>query len=669
MNPTLRRWSKSGFTLVEVMCAALLLGAVIVMAMSSFSYVTQSEAVESAQGDLELDARRLVERLRRDLWRTSRDEIVLHPPGEGPYTAISFPVLFAQMETNSVPRNADGTIRWDATVIYHLWEGDPPEVRRTVFSPRLTLDPNARAVQLADTVTQGSGASTHNGINARTQRMISNLVDWRLNTSGPRFDGYAATPGRRQANLGATVLTDGDHDFTLRVIGRNSRSSGHRVGIDWLSVSPSGSPREAEAQYVVSASGASPLLVLNTDGLWSGNYYLLFDGGMDSEFTLRMENDRWEERNFRVTGAWMDDNLEDFFDTSVTPHTFGLRLKGNDMTWEADAYTLGDVGAEPNAPVEGSTEDPGYTVRAILRGSTDPLGGFIKFNGTNAWARFRNETGHPLRLTDLYIADAEDEAGTRQPLLFQGVNALAVDASDVGEKETDMLPFPIDKTRNYVVSFRAASFSVDDSGADGGEDAGDGTAPSMPADALNTIFQSIRVSYPPEGTYRSRIIDTRQLFPEYRSLRWTASTPESSAVELRLRTGAQPDLSDAPDWDAAATPSNDGQLHLNGRYAQIQARLRPGGTNATTTAVMRDFILRWEAAPRSVDLGGVFAIGPNHGIVEVLVDGKPLIQAVTVDLEVYKEISLMGGRRRRFTASAFSEIVPRNTRSLLGEDL
>jgi prepilin-type N-terminal cleavage/methylation domain-containing protein len=692
MNPTLRCRLKSGFTLVEVMCASLLLGAVIVMAMSSFSYVTQSDSIESAQGDLDLDARQLVERLRRDLWRTSRDEILLYPPGDGPYTAISFPILFTQNETNSVPRNADGSIRWDATVIYHLWSGTPPEVRRTVFSPRMNLSPTDRASQLANTVTSGTGSGTHNGNNAHTQRMISNLVDWRLNTSGPRFDGYAATPGRRQANLGTAKLSDGLHDFTFRITGRNSRSSGYRAGIDWLSVSPSGSPREAEAQILVSASGATPALVLNTGGTWSGNYMLGFAGGVNSEFTLRMESDRWEERNFFHTSMLMDDNLEIFFDTSVTPHTFALRLVGNTNTWVAANQTGGAGLRLDDAALD-------YTaVRVLLRGSNLlEDGGFIAFNGTNVWARFRNGAIlRNLRVREPYIAESDPasplnyRAGTRRPILFSGANEIKISPGTAAD--SDALSYHIVKTNSYVVGFLAAHpgesapvywhawtsaptrthmylrRATDDTAALANHRADTwAVADAAPVNAVYAL-ESVRAGHAPEGTYQSRIIDTRKQFPEYRTFGWTASTPENSAVELRLRTGAQPDLSDAPAWESATAPANDGQLYLNGRYAQIQAKLRPGGTNATTTAVLRDYTLRWEAEPRSVDLGGVFSTGPDHGIVEVLVDGKPLIQAVTVDLEVYKEITLLGGKRRRFEASAFSEIVPRNTRALLNED-
>lgn len=689
----LRRPRISGFTLVEVMCASILLGVVIVMAMSSFSFVTQSDAIESAQGDLDMDARRLVERLRRDLWRTSRDEILLYPPGEGPYSAISFPILFTQNETNSVPRNADGTIRWEATVIYHLWEGTPPEVRRTVFAPRTMLSPTDRASQLAATVSQGNGSGTHNGINAHTQRMISNLVDWRLNTSGPRFDGYSATPGRRQANLGTTMLPDGNHDFTFRITGKNNRSSGYRAGIDWLSVSPSGSAREAEIQHLVSASGATPALVLNTNGVWSGNYHLAFPGGLNSEFILRMENDRWEEQNFLHTSMLMDDNLEIFFDTSVTPHTYALRLTGNTNTWEAAKQT----GDENGRRVDDSQLD--YTaVRVLLRGS-DLLedGGFITMNGTNAWARFRNGAFlRSLRIAEPFLAESDPaspmnyRAGTRTSFLFSGSNEIRIPAG--GAANSDALPYHVVKTNSYIVGFLVAHpgesapvywqawtsaptrthmyirRATDNTAALANHRADAWNAAD--ATAVNAVYalESIRVGYAPEGTYQSRIIDTLRLFPEYRTFAWTAHTPEDSAVELRIRTGSQPDLSDAPAWDAATVPINDGQLFLNGRYAQVQAKLRPGGTNAVVTSVLRDFTLRWQAETRSVDLGGVFSTGPDHGIVEVLVDGEPLIQAVTVDLEVYKEVALMGGRKRRFTASAFSEIVPRNTRGLLDVD-
>jgi len=44
----------------------------------------------------------------------------------------------------------------------------------------------------------------------------------------------------------------------------------------------------------------------------------------------------------------------------------------------------------------------------------------------------------------------------------------------------------------------------------------------------------------------------------------------------------------------------------------------------------------------------------------VLVNGTPLMKGVTIDLTVYKDVTMGFGNPRRITASAFTEIIPRN---------
>ncbi|MDZ4199263.1 MAG: type II secretion system protein [Kiritimatiellia bacterium] len=680
--------SRTGFTLIEVMGAMLILGIALALTLTSFFSVSQSEKSGASQGEIDIDARLLIERLRRDLWLTSRDEIVLYPAGNGPFTAISFPVVYSRTSGSPVPRNLDGSIAWDATVIYHLWEGPPAEVRRTVFSPRTTLTEAARLQQLEETVAQGQGGGTHNGQNASTRRMISNLVDWRLNVSGPTFDGYSQTPGRRAASLGSAMLTDGNHDFTFRVSGKNSRSSSHRIGVDWISASPSGSPREGEAQTISASSGATPAMELMPDGTWSGNYRLFFPAGsVGPEFTLRMENDRWEERIFRDTSAlFVDDNAIVTFATNLNPQAFTLRLVGNGTVWEASEQT-GNSGA--------GMEEQGLdntAVRVILRGG-DLLAdsGYVRFNGTNVWVRFRSGALlRQLRIAEANIAECDPGApvnilpDTRRAIRFGGSTEGIIDPQS--SIESDPIPFHIQKNKSYAITYLLAHpgwsapirWQVWSSGA-----ATDHAYVIRNASTTNLnqaiwggistptnvipVLESVRAGHPPEGIYRSRIFDTHVAQPGYRTFAWTAQTPSGSGLEFRIRAGSQPDLSDALSWNLAPTPINGAQLYIAGRYAQVQARLTPGGTNATVTPVLQNFTLRWETETRIVDIGGVFSTGPDHGIFELLVDGRPLVRAVTVDLSVFKDIPTGGGKKRRITASAFAEIVPRNTRNWAGE--
>ncbi len=685
------------FTLIEVLVTSFIFVTMVAIAMSGFFAVSRENVIATAQADLDLDARHLVERLRADLWRTSTDEILVYPEGQGAHTAISFPILHSHNETNPVPRNPDGSVAWDAEVIYHFWAGPPAEVRRTTFSPRGETNVAARLTQLEQTVADGDGSQSIHSANASTRTLIENLVDWRLNTTGPSFDGYAATPGRRTASFGSAILTDGAHDFTFKVKGKNSLSDGHRIGIDWLSASPSGSVREGERQNILSQTDGTLSNTLMTNGYWSGNYYLDFDGEAEGVFTLQMESDRWEAVNLFHTSAYLDEGITRIFDESVSPHTYALQLTGNQTNWLAAEQT-GD-----NAPFDerwfADLNAHGTSVRVLLRGA-DILedSGFITVSGTNAWFTFRSGASHTyydMRLYEPFIAISDPDArmsydpSTRRDIKFGNQNSVVI--APMSAVESDPVPIMIHTTNSYVVGFlvqpEATGYwtqrwrywendldSVQSyllrNATEAEHQQPDWSGTNLAVTATNRILtlESVRVGHAPEGLFQSRIFDTRNdalssADDLYRTLTWTADTPANSEVDILVRAGSTNDLSDAP-WSSAISPVNGNTLNALGRYVQLQVRLLPGGDYADKTPVFRDFILRWEAETRSVDVGGIFSTGPDHGIVELLIDGAPLIQAVTVNLSVYKDVAIGDGKTQRYETSAFAEIGPRNTRGV-----
>ncbi len=134
-----------GFSLIEMLAATALLGIVTSAAVSGFAYMLRADRLITNQNELDMDARILLDRLRHDLWQTSRERILLHPPDNPPYTAISFPVISGGADAI----NADGEIEWDTTVVYHFWTNDQFEVRRTEFSSWVDND-TTRQQQLAD---------------------------------------------------------------------------------------------------------------------------------------------------------------------------------------------------------------------------------------------------------------------------------------------------------------------------------------------------------------------------------------------------------------------------------------------------------------------------------------------------------------------------------------
>ena len=350
MNPSLHPHARRrlGFTLVEAVAAVSLLAVTLTASVSSLVYVMHNERTIAAQGELDMDASLLVERLRRDLWRTSRDVILVYPPGDGPYQAISFPIVRGNEPVLLDPDT--GQIEWNATVVYHLRNGDPSEVRRTVFTPRADLTEEEREQQLEDVATDGDGADTYNSANAHTSVLIENPVEWELNVNGIRFDTYAPDAGRRTFNLGTAMMEDGDNRVAFRAAGKNpdNDTDAQLLGVDTLTISASGLPREGEWQTVSATAGATPAVTnMGPGGIWSGNSLLQFPATGDGDsFTLTMENDRWEERNFLAGGA--------SFSTSSGPSAPPSTPTPSSSAWRETASS----GAPPTRPKAPSPATP-----------------------------------------------------------------------------------------------------------------------------------------------------------------------------------------------------------------------------------------------------------------------------------------------------------------------
>lgn len=716
MNPTACHFHAGcrGFTLVEAVGAVALLGITLTASISSLTYVMRNDRFIAAQSELDMDASLLVERLRRDLWRTARDQILVHPPGDGPYQAISFPIVRGN---EPITLNEEGNIDWDATVVYHLKDGTPSEVRRTVFEPRTELTAAERALQLANVVADGDGANTYNSANALTRTLIENPVEWELNISGTRFDAYAPSAGRRFVSMGTALMADGDNTLTFRTVGKNSANDGESraLGVDMLSASGSSIPREGEWQTVTASQGASPLVDNMGEGeIWSGNSRLWFPATVnDSSFSLAFEHDRWEERNFSGMGVEAEDIVRTFIQPETGPHTFALRLDGNGTAWTASNQTR-------NTSSGGSTMTnfSQVAVRVFVRGadlmdSEGFDGGWIAFNGTNVWARFARGPwgGGGMHLRQAFIAQSaimtdpannplNIDPASRRVFLFSGSEEIEFPyAVNTLIRESDKLDFLIEKTNSYVVGMlltkntaNALQPSVFHDSADtvgpncglilnpsADQAAGDFDWSSLPATPISNqwtqwetastdrVYQtsrivglhSLRTGHAPDGLFTSQQINTQLADPGYLSFGWSATQPSNSTLELKVRAWSQSDQSDAAAWADVPVATLDSPPVINGRFAQVQVKMEPG-TDALSTPELRDFTLRWSGGRRYVDLAGIFSEGPNHGIYEVLVNDAPLLQGVTVHVSVFKDVRLASGQNQRMVSSAFAEIVPRN---------
>ena len=707
-----RSTCRSGFTLVEAVSAVALLGITLTASISSFSFVTRNERLIAVQGELDMDASLLVERLRRDLWRSSRPLIMVHPPGDGPYQAISFPIVGG---TGPILHNDDGEIEWTATVVYHLKDGSPSEVRRTTFSPYTELTDVERQQQLADVVRDGNGQNTYNSGNASTRTLIENPVEWELNVNGSRFDAYAPEEDRRTFRLGTAMTETGNNYLTFRAVGKNADNTGssRRLGVDTITMSASGLQREGEWQ-TYSSAGATPVVENMGEGeVWSGNSRLGFPATQnDAEFTLLLENDRWEERNFYYGGALFNDVARFFIQPSDRPHTFAIRLDGNGIAWHATNQTrnASTSYSDMNALDE-------VAMRILVRGNDlvdfDGFdGGWISFNGTNLWARFSRSSSAGMNIKKAFIAQSaimldptnnpmNIVPGTQKTFFFGGSESQHfVAPTTPAPMETDKLSYLIEKTNSYVVGIYLSKNSygnmrpaVYPNAADAGgpncrlivnptadQVAEDFDWGSLPTEEMldthwsdwgaipsNTVMStrriialnSLRAGHSPEGTYVSRIVDTRLDNPSYLTFAWVGSQPSNSTLEVKIRASASWTNLSATVWTNVPLATSGVAPGINGRFVQVWVRMKPG-TDALSSSELQDFTLRWLGQRRYNDVSGIFSVGPNHGIYEVQVNGAPLLQGVTVKVSVFKEVSRGYGSAQRLVSSAFAEIVPRN---------
>ena len=146
--------------------------------------------------------------------------------------------------------------------------------------------------------------------------------------------------------------------------------------------------------------------------------------------------------------------------------------------------------------------------------------------------------------------------------------------------------------------------------------------------------ESIQTTYANKASYTSRVVDTVLTNPDYKDLSWEGTTPDQTTLEFRVRSGDQPDMSDAAEWDSISALTNPGPIAVgSGRYVQVRATLIRDKIHDRAPD-LRHFTLRWIGEPARVDFGGVFHRYPQGGLVEVLVNGEHPASAFRAVLKV-----------------------------------
>ena len=679
-----------GYTLIEVMLSVVILSAVFAMAILGWLYVIRGERMNNVQNELDIDVRGAMERIKAELRLSSLDHICYYPAGIGPYTAMSFPMARDDDGDGLIELDGNGKVIWDKTMVYHVWSSSPNQLRLTVFDPRdNSLTDAQRQEQLNSVVVNGNGNSTYNSANSETIPIFENLFDWSVHAKGASYDAYNPTLDRElNVSFGSIVLSSGSHEFRFRTVGKNSSSSGFKIGLDSLVVSPCGARREAEAQTIAAQLGATPEGEYRSEGSWGGNYQLTFPATSTGQYvTLSMENDRWEETNFRETGALCEDTIVEF-DQQLSPKDFVVRMVNQTNTWQANWQTLNDVpSSSSNAALQGCA------VRIPIRGAMQPDGGAILYNGPVHCIYFYAAASKPLRILGAYLQESASDDAYGMDISGPGIELYSVDTGrpDVTisagylSRFTNSTPINIQKEKSYFITFLVA----DDPGNSDARTWDDRHTPQLvnsyilPASEVPTLadcttswsmrtnvlsdtrifaVEHIHILAASNGVFTSQIFDTHMDAPPYTEMTWNSIKPSGTALKMKVRTGNNSDLSDAPSWSNITAMTSSGSINPgNKRYIQFQACLY-SGTAGYYVPTLQDVAIRWTGANTVADIGGTVTKGPEYGVFDVYVDGKPLTKGLTIDLTIYEDVIGFSGKgSNRMTSTMSAEIEPRNT--------
>ena len=666
--PSRTNVKKKGFTLIEASTSITIMVLVLGLALGGFLFALKSSNESDVQSELDIDVQMAMERLKRDLRLSSLDEIFYYPAGPGPYIAISFPLAEDSDGDGLYELEADGRIIWDKTVIYHVWPSTPHQLRVTTFNNRdNTLTDVQRQAQLNHVVETGSGVGTYNGNNVSTYPIFENLLDWTIRPKEGIFDAYSPTMERETTSLGFALLADGAHTFKFQVAGKNEKSSGYKIGIDQLTISPCYAAREAEAQLpVTSQSGATAVSQYIEGGSWKGNHQLYFPAtAKDASFTLTMDNDQWEETNFGSVGYEADDTKVTF-DDSLSPKDFVVQLQGNNIAWNATEQTDSIA-----TSIDTNNIMLNSWVFVHLNGSELLTNGnWIAYNGSHCKLTFQASSNACLQVDAAYIGKTASTQNTT--FGFDGSYRLALFDGhpstltlNPGQSTTsDWINMDINKTNNYMVVYKISSspskcFPM--TWPNNRTSTTDCLVNGIPSSRIYGL-SALTVSYPEKGTYTSQIFDTRLASPVYEDVGWNADLPTGTALGIKVRTGNQPDLSDASEWESiSASQINPHSISASyERYVQFQATLY-SDSDGLNTPKLKDLTVDWIGETQLVNISGTLTKGPDYGVVSVSVDNAPLQSALSINLRIYKDLFSLRNTTKRITSSLIADIRPRNT--------
>jgi prepilin-type N-terminal cleavage/methylation domain-containing protein len=669
------RCSRAGFTLVEIMVASTISVLVIGGATAGMINVLRAWQAADIRTELHMDLEKSMERMQQDL-RLSSVGIGLmafYPATAAEYTAISFPLATPGAD-GLLPRDANGQIIWDTTVVYHVRPGSPDELIRSTFSPRnQAATPDQIYAQLVSVVSSATLADVQNaamaGETATSKTIFRNLVNMVFRPPDMSFDGYAPHYERaRTFNWGSVILGNGEQKLTFTVNRKNASSTGYKVGIDRFSMSYSGSPREGEMVLPANTHPVSPYYSASVNGgslaaqdmsshgaSWSGRSQLTYaPASVGGSVTFNVQNDLWCDTHFDNPPGVIASNCSRQIDMSyvgqapfIPEIVIGVQTG---LSWHAENVTDGIARSVTVTNIA--------TVNVIHGGTNAPAAIFL--NGAFVRFQFSAGTNNSLHVRNVQVGErlSGDQmvAGTEKALTFSTNPHVQIASGET--VWTDWLRYTIDRDKSYLVRWerRDAGNSVPEGQTDARMWEGTNTYTLSYLDGVpdNRLIAmgAMEVRAPSNAVYRSGVFDTRIASPVYKTLTWTHVEQSVSGVlvadvDIRVRSANNPDMSDAhllsgmtdgwykPGYFQGNT-SNDLSPINGGRYVQYEVLFSVAGDH-TRLPLLRDVTITWQAPTGIVDLTVDLARGPDYGIITADVNGQSFIKGVEVELEIFQK--------------------------------
>ena len=726
---------RKGFSLLETVFAVSIFAFVIGMSMKTWMLFMYKSNRANTQASLDMDARRVIERFRSEMRNTARETIIFYPANREPYEAVGFALAADQDNDGLMDMGPGGSnILWRQSVIYHVWNHSPHQMRRTVFSNRNPAATYAdRYNQIATVVTSGDGGGAClAGETTSSLVLFENLFTGRLWHAEAKFDGYAAGANTREKiAFGSLPLAAGEHTINFTIAGQNPNSTGRKLRLDQVSAGVAGWPLEAEL-CVVGGVASAPAFV--GQGMASAVYGLTAASSSDGDkLSVTVYNDAIEECSFigetrigtkRYVRNVTFSNTVVRLDPTYTPAGFDQGVLVTKLDGAFKTTWWGNVQAEKLSPDavgrDASPSDllykPGTNcaIRIPVRGE------YVRTDGYGPVFRmYKSAFNNNLKILKPAFAPTEtpDSPNITETNLFplaiyqNGVQKASWADCVAGGVDfriaTESLK-PVFMGQHFIFSFQMVisnpnddairAFRIDDAGWPCWVMKGGDAVTAM--QPVWTGYEVVRekentgawkpclpglvcmvVNYAETGDYVSHPFDTMIESGAAKSFSWEADVPSGSGLTMSARGGNvltedRFGIADASDWENVGAVANGDTFTGNtGRYVQFRAvfSAQPaknypgaGGVGSTgpyrsATPRLRRALFTWDGEEKYVDVSAELLKSPDCGLFTVDVDGREMVQGVTMEIEIFKDVLTQGSVKERLRSAMTAEVEPRNS--------